>query len=143
MNHKKILFLIPVFSLVFLSACGKTEQQTSNTDNPNQEQSQKVDNNTQEQIRPSGTEDRQKGPGMDLSAAAQTLGVTQDALKIALGMDNISPDQAKPSGTPNKNGGQKIDFAAAAKTLGVTEDVLKAALGMDKIPSGTPPKDDQ
>jgi hypothetical protein len=57
----------------------------------------------------------------DLAAAATKLGVTEDALKAALG----DPSQGQP------------DFAAAAKTLGVTEAVLKAALGVPT--EGQPP----
>jgi hypothetical protein len=52
------------------------------------------------------------GGGIDLVAAAQTLGVTEEALIEALG---------EP--------GQEPDFAAAAQMLGVTEEALKAALG--------------
>jgi hypothetical protein len=55
---------------------------------------------------------QQAGP--DLAAAAAKLGITQDALKAALG----DPGQGEP------------DFAAAATKLGITEDALKAALGV-------------
>ncbi|MBI9049600.1 MAG: DUF1566 domain-containing protein [Anaerolineaceae bacterium] len=50
----------------------------------------------------------------DMSAAAITLGVTEDALKAALG----DPSQGQPN------------FDAAAQTLGVTEAELMAALGL-------------
>jgi hypothetical protein len=66
----------------------------------------------------------QAGPGgqpmPDLAVAATKLGVTEDALKAALG----DPSQGKP------------DFAAAAQKLGVTEADLMAALG---VPSGGQP----
>lgn len=52
--------------------------------------------------------------GPDLAAAAAKLGITEDALKAALG----DPNQGEP------------DFAAAAAKLGITEDALKAALGV-------------
>jgi len=50
----------------------------------------------------------------DLAAAATKLGITEDALKAALG----DPSQGKP------------DFAAAATKLGITEATLMAALGI-------------
>jgi hypothetical protein len=49
----------------------------------------------------------------DLAAAATKLGITEDALKAALG----DPGQGQP------------DFAAAAATLGITEAELMTALG--------------
>ena len=52
----------------------------------------------------------------DLAAAATKLGVTEDALKAALG----DPSQGRP------------DFAAAAKKLGITEAALMAALGISQ-----------
>jgi len=56
---------------------------------------------------------------INLAAAAETLGVAEDALKDALG----DPEQGPP------------DLAAAAETLGVAEDALIEALG---IPAGGP-----
>jgi hypothetical protein len=52
----------------------------------------------------------------DLAAAAKKLGITEDALKAALGV-NMQPD-----------------IAAAAKKLGVTEAALLAALGVQAKP---------
>lgn len=67
------------------------------------------------------------GPGgrmmeFDLATAAETLGVTEEALSAALGDTSQGPG----------------DFAAAAQTLGVTEQELRAALGG---PAGAPPGD--
>ena len=53
-------------------------------------------------------------PQPDLAAAAVTLGITEDALKAALG----NPSQGQP------------DFAAAAQTLGIPEAEFMAALGI-------------
>ena len=68
---------------------------------------------------------QQGGPGgqpmIDLAAAAETLGVTEEALIAAMG----EPGQGAP------------DFAAIAATLGVTEADLMAALGM--VEGGMPP----
>ena len=64
--------------------------------------------------------------GPDLAAAATKLGITEDALKSALG----DPSQGQP------------DFAAVAKTLGITEADLMAALGVSaggQPPAGQPP----
>jgi hypothetical protein len=64
-------------------------------------------------------------PTIDYAAAATKLGVTEDALKTALGSDS----QKAP------------DWAAAAKTLGVSEESLQAALGFSAggPPGGNPP----
>lgn len=68
----------------------------------------------------------QQGQGtrlrLDLASAASTLGVSQEALRAALG----EPGQGKR------------DFAAAAAQLGVTEQILTDALG---IPAGGPPQE--
>ena len=62
---------------------------------------------------PEGDGSEQQKP--DTAAAAELLGVTEEALVDALG----EPDQGAP------------DFAAAAETLGVTEAELMEALGLD------------
>jgi len=72
----------------------------------------------------------QGGPGepMDMAAAADILGVTEEALVEALG----DPGQGPP------------DFAAAAEALGITEEALMEALGGsagDPPPQGEPPAD--
>lgn len=59
-------------------------------------------------------------PHIDLAAAASKLGVTEEALRAALG----DPSQGHP------------DLAAAAAQLGVTEQELIEALG---LPAGGPP----
>ena len=59
-------------------------------------------------------------PQIDLAAAASELGVTEEALKTALGELGQGPP----------------DFAVAAAELGVTEQALIDALG---IPAGGPP----
>ena len=52
----------------------------------------------------------------DFAAAAEQLGVTEEALLAAMG----DPNQGQP------------DFVAAAQTLGVTEAELMAALGINQ-----------
>lgn len=62
----------------------------------------------------------------DFAAAAEQLGVTEEALMDALG----NPSQGEP------------DFAAAAGALGVTETELMEALGVQAggpPPGGQPP----
>lgn len=53
----------------------------------------------------------QEGQGPDLAAAAEKLGITEEALRDALGPP-------------------PPDFAATAETLGITEEVLMDALGV-------------
>ncbi len=62
----------------------------------------------------------QQPPSIDFASAAAELGVTEEALRNALG----APGQAPP------------DFAAVAAELGVTEQALLAALGI--TPGGRP-----
>jgi hypothetical protein len=64
----------------------------------------------------------QRPPQIDLAAAAGKLGVSEEALRAALG----DPSQGRP------------DLAAAASQLGVTEQELAAALG---LPAGGPAPD--
>jgi hypothetical protein len=132
MKSKIGLLAVVIFSGLVLSAC--TNKSISNTSTNNSQQNQT-------ESKPSGTPDN-KGPGqqMDLAAAATKLGVTEEALKSALGVTDESNTKtasttpgAKPSGEP-----KKMDLAAAAKTLGVTEEALKEALGMNNMPSGQP-----
>jgi hypothetical protein len=61
----------------------------------------------------------------DFSAAAEKLGITEDALIAAMG----EPGQGPP------------DFAAAAEALGISEAELIEALGMPE--GGMPPRGDQ
>lgn len=63
------------------------------------------------------------GQGPDFAAAAAQLGVTEEALRDALG--------------------HPPDFSAAAATLGISEDVLLDVLGVPAAPSGGPPGGDQ
>lgn len=79
---------------------------------------------------PAAVDGQQAGPGEqqmpDLAAAAEQLGVTEEALATALG----DPGQGVP------------DFAAAAAELGITEADLMAALGIAEggmPPGGQPP----
>ena len=65
-------------------------------------------------------QDGGQGPKIDLATAASELGVTEEALKTALG----EPGQGPP------------DFTAVAAELGVREEALIDALG---VPAGGPP----
>ncbi|MCP4138859.1 MAG: DUF1566 domain-containing protein [Chloroflexi bacterium] len=91
----------------------------TNAQPPAGQQSQPSGNNQQGQGQPNGQQNQGQRP--DLAAAAAKLGITEDALKAALG--------APP---PN--------FAEAAAKLGVTEEALIDALG---IPAGGPPNGGQ
>ena len=111
---------IPIFIILFilvvgLAACSSTEAQSVEPNVVQQEAEGK----------PGGPGGQQGGPGgqsmIDLAAAAETLGVTEEALIAAMG----EPGQGAP------------DFAAIAATLGVTEDALMAALGI--VEGGMPP----
>jgi hypothetical protein len=130
MKSKIGLLAVVIFSGLVLSACTNKNMTNNSTNNGQQNQTES---------RPSGTPDN-KGPGqqMDLAAAAEKLGKTEEELRIALGMNNETEQisttpGAKPSGEP-----KKMDLAAAAEKLGVTEEALKEALGMNNIPSGEP-----
>lgn len=131
MKSKIGLLAVVIFSGLVLSACtNKSTDQEITGDNSQQGQTE---------TRPSGMPDG-RGPGqqMDLAAAAEKLGKTEEELKTALGLTDeteqpITTPGAKPSGEP-----KRIDTATAAKTLGVTEEALKEALGMNNIPSGEP-----
>ena len=74
---------------------------------------------------PRHAEDRRTAP--DLAAVAETLGVTEEALKTALG----DPQQGPP------------DLAAAAAQLGVAEEALTDALGVSGRPGNAPRPDDR
>jgi hypothetical protein len=133
MKSKIGLLAIVLISGLALSACTNKSANETTTDNNQQNQTE---------ARPSGTPDG-RGPGqqMDFVAAAKTLGVTEEALKSALGWEEITPGAettpgAKPSGQP-----KQMDLTAAAKTLGVTEEALKEALGLNNMPSGAPQRD--
>lgn len=132
MKSKIGLIAVVLASGLLLSACTNKETNTS-ISNENWEESQTEEQNA----RPSGSPDG-RGPGqqMDVVKAATKLGVSEEALRAALGINNETeqPDTtpgAKPSGEP-----KRMDLAAAAKTLGVTEDELKEALGVDNMPTG-------
>lgn len=133
MKTKQIGYLgLIVLSGLMLSACTK-QAATENKQSSDNTQTQ------EEQLNPSETADKKRpGQQIDLATAAEKLGVTEEALKAALGITDKTKEVsttpgAEPSGEP-----KQMDFAAAAKTLGVTEDELKEALGMDNMPSGEP-----
>ena len=60
----------------------------------------------------------------DFAAAATELGVTEEALKTALGVPETRPENGQRPPRP--------DFEAAANELGVTEEALKQALGVPR-----------
>lgn len=99
-----------------------------------------------------GVQAEDQGPKdcTDFAKAAATLGVTEDALKAAMGMGQapdqkamderqkaiaeklgVTEDQLK-SAMESQKQGEKPDDAALAEKLGVSEDKLKAAMGGDK-----------
>lgn len=66
--------------------------------------------------------DREEMLRPNLSAAAETLGVDEEDLRLALG----DPEEGPP------------DLAAAATELGVTEEALRDALGVPEDGEGAP-----
>lgn len=60
----------------------------------------------------------------DFAAAASQLGITEEALKTALGVPETPPENGQRPPRP--------DLAAAASKLGITEEALKNALGVPK-----------
>lgn len=71
-------------------------------------------------------EGRRQHRGPDFAVAAEKLGITEDALKAALGV--TSDTQATPGQRP------RLDIRGAAATLGITEEQLVNALGMPPRP---------
>jgi hypothetical protein len=107
-----------------------------------------INDSSQDQGQNTGPGQR-PGQPVDLTTAAATLGVTEDALKAALGDGSTRPDLTAaaatlgvtvdalasalgiPKQSPISNNQDKkpVDLATAAATLGVTEEALKTALG--------------
>jgi hypothetical protein len=82
--------------------------------------------------------DPQQGPP-DSAAAAATLGISEEALIEALGLPEGGPGGPgeRMGPGPGPNCPKPIDFAATAKVLGRTEAELLAALG---LPESGPPQ---
>jgi hypothetical protein len=140
MDWKKTLFVVVLTGMVpfAMLGCGQTEESTPTTEQstPTTEQpapaaeqpSPAVEQTTPA---PGGTMptppeggvpgERPSSPAMDLAAAAEKLGVTEEQLSEALG----DLEQGFP------------DLAAAAEKLGVSEESLREALGLPA--SGSPP----
>jgi len=93
MKSKIGLLAVVLVSGLALSAC--TNKSATNTNSTGTETQTQQEQSEENGANPSGTADK-KGPGqqIDLAAAAKTLGVTEDALKAALGLNNM------PSGVP-------------------------------------------
>ncbi|NJN73699.1 MAG: hypothetical protein HC799_13260 [Limnothrix sp. RL_2_0] len=77
-----------------------------------------------EQRKEEGQKGKRRG-GLDFAAAASELGITETALKTALGIPETPPEAGQRPPRP--------DFEAAASQLGITEEALKTALG---VPEG-------
>ena len=120
-----------------LSACTNQNNQSTTINSTGDQMQQNG------QARPSGApQGRAQGQQpMDLTAAAEKLGVTEEELRSALGMNEMSQitpgvettPGVRPSGQP-----KQMDLASAAEVLGVTEDELREALGVNNMPSGEP-----
>lgn len=89
-------------------------------------------NQANAQVRPRMAQNTQQPEGRrphrepDFAAAAEKLGITEAALKAALGV--TSDTQATPGQRP------RLDIPGAATTLGITEEQLVNALGMPPRP---------
>ena|GEM_PF-1601056 len=68
-------------------------------------------------------------PQLDLAGAAETLGVTEEALIAALGLPEAPPERPERPARSEQATKPEPDLAGAAATLGITEDELIAALG--------------
>ena len=140
MKSKLALIGLVMVSAVVLAGCSAKTTTNNNSENNQQNQEQIGQNGTSGQGRPEMKE-------IDYAAAAETLGVTEDALKSAMGVTETTATTA--SGTPGQP--KRIDLATAAKTLGVEETALREALGMTDMgggpqgggqpPEGTPGQD--
>lgn len=71
---------------------------------------------------------RSQRRGPDFAAAASQLGITEEALKTALGVPENPPENGERPPRP--------DFESAASQLGVTEEALKEALGVGRRGNG-------
>ena len=132
MNWKRSLFVVTLVGVTAFAAvgCAKTEQATPSAGQSAPANAQGVPTTGQSATAsdatrpapPTGVQpgERPPTPAIDYATAAFKLGVTEQALREALG----EPGQKPP------------DFAAAAQKLGVTEQALQDALG---LPAGGPP----
>jgi len=131
MKSKLALIGLVMVSAVALAGCSTKKTTNNNSENGQQNQEQVDQNGTPGQGRPEMKE-------IDYVAAAETLGVTEDALKEAMGITEETITVA--SGTPGQP--KRMDLATAAKNLGVEETALREALGMTDMgngPQGQPP----
>jgi len=126
-KSKLALVGLVMASVVVLAGCStKTDTTTKNLE---VQETQNQDKNGQ-----TGTPG-QGGPQMkeiDYATASEKLGVTEDALKEAMGATEKTTTTA--SGTPAQP--KRMDLATVAKTLGVEETALREALGMKDIGNG-------
>lgn len=131
MNWKKSLFAVMTVGMTVLTivGCSTGQQSASTTEQP-------VSTAEQPSLTPQGNmpappDDGARGNRptaleMDLAAAAEKLGVTEEQLREALGDMKQGPP----------------DLAAAAEKLGISVDLLQEALGMPaggSRPGGPPP----
>ncbi|MCB0100687.1 MAG: hypothetical protein KDD74_01490 [Anaerolineales bacterium] len=131
MNKKYLLVTFVALFVVLLSACGgvstETPAQTSDaqTEAASAPATQAVENNTapKDQNNQQGGQNREKRGG-DLTAAAESLGVTVEELQAAL-QSSISADCAAQT---DKTEACRPDLTITAETLGVTVEELQTAL---------------
>jgi hypothetical protein len=125
MKWKRSIFVVVLAGMMVLvvAGCGQSEEVTPAIEQPSPaaEQTTPTPGGTMPTPPEGGTpRERPPAPAMDLAAAAEKLGVTEQQLSEALG----DMQQGLP------------DLAAAAEKLGVSEDSLQEALG---FPEGVPP----
>lgn len=134
MNLRRTL-MVAVFPLGFaaVAAIASHAANAQNVDNLNQAIAQRPDNQmAQNQQNPMGNQmgnqnsgERPDHPRPDFASAASKLGITEQALKTALGVPSNPPSNGERPPRP--------DFADAASKLGITETELVEALG---VPGG-------
>jgi len=140
MKNKKYLLITSLALLAMLvSACASavTESPAQASD-PQTAPVVEVSSQTNTEPQPvSDAPSRQndRRGGHDLTAAAETLGITVEELEQALQGAIPADCAAAPSDTTDQNGKPdkgaecRPDLAVAAQTLGITADELQAALG--------------
>lgn len=126
MNIRRTLMILAMPVLVASIGLTATHQAIAQNSVSQNGQSNQRPNNGQQGNQQFGQNNQQRPPRPDFAAAATKLGVTESALKTALGVPATPPTDGQRPPRP--------DFASAASKLGVTEDQLVQALGVPSRP---------
>ena len=141
MKTKTLYAAIAILIAVLLSACaGVAPGLPAVTGDAETTVLAQDETGTGDQNQPLSDVPNQDGPqgGPDLTAAAETLGVTVEELQQAL-QDSIPAECATTQGQPAQGTDCKPNLTTAAEALGVTAEELGAALG--KVGEGNRERD--